>query len=151
MNFWKEFTDEKKASIKRAIEVAEMGSSGEIRVHLEEKCSKNVFDRAVDIFRKLEMNKTTLRNGILFYMAVGERKFVIIGDAGINAKVPVGYWDQIRDRVLQFFREERIPEGLIEGIRLAGEALKEHFPHQEDDVDELSNDISYGDHDTGDE
>jgi uncharacterized membrane protein len=150
MNFWKEFTDEKKASIRRAIEVAEMGSSGEIRVHLEEKCSKNVFDRAVDVFRKLEMNKTALRNGILFYAAVGEHKFVILGDAGINAKVPVGYWDQVRDTVLTFFREDRIPEGLIEGIRMAGEVLKEHFPHHADDVDELSNDISYGD-DTGDE
>jgi uncharacterized membrane protein len=145
MNFWKEFTDEKKASIRRAIEVAEMGSSGEIRVHLEDRCNKNVFDRAADIFRKLEMNKTALRNGILFYAAVGERKFVILGDAGINAKVPAGFWDQVRDKVLSFFREDKIPEGLIEGIRMAGEVLKEHFPHHADDVDELSNEISYGD------
>jgi uncharacterized membrane protein len=144
MNFWENFSDEKKAGIKRAIEVAEMNTSGEIRVHLENTCKKNIFDRAVDIFEKLEMHKTKLRNGILFYVAVKDRKFVIIGDVGINRKVEEGFWDSIKETVLGFFKADKIAEGLMEGIRLAGEKLKEHFPYETNDVNELSNDISYG-------
>lgn len=145
MSFWKDFTDEKKAGIKRAIEVAEMNTSGEIRVHLENKCRKNVFDRAADIFLKLNMHKTALRNGILFYTAINDRKFVIIGDIGINAKVPSNFWDHIKETVLGYYKSGKIPEGLMEGIRMAGEQLKEHFPYESNDVDELPNEISYGD------
>lgn len=144
MNFWKEFSEENKAGIRRAIEVAELNTSGEIRVHLEDKCPKNEFDRAVEVFAKLEMQKTQLRNGILFYVAVSDRKFVIIGDAGINARVPENFWEEITETVLKFFRTEKITEGLMEGIRLAGEQLKEHFPYEDGDKNELPNDISFG-------
>jgi uncharacterized membrane protein len=144
-NFWENFSEEKKAGIKRAIEVAEMNTSGEIRVHLEEKCNKNSFDRAVEIFAKLDMHKTKLRNGILFYVAVKDRKFVIIGDQGINMKVPDGFWDNIKETVLANFKSDKIVEGLIEGIRMAGEQLQAHFPYDASDVNELSDDISYGD------
>lgn len=144
MNFWENFSDEKRAGIKRAIEVAEMNTSGEIRVHLEDSCKTDIFDRAVEIFRKLEMHKTKLRNGILFYLAVKDRKFVIIGDAGINRKVPEGFWDGVKELVISHFKSGMIAEGLMKGIEMAGEQLKEHFPHEADDVDELPNDISYG-------
>jgi uncharacterized membrane protein len=151
MSFWESFSEEKKAGIKRAIEVAEMNTSGEIRVHLEDKCKKDIFDRAVDIFEKLDMHKTKLRNGILFYVAVIDRKFAIIGDAGINEKVPAGFWDGIRETMTEYFKKNKISEGLTEGIRLAGEQLKTHFPYQDDDVDELSNEISYGEIERNDE
>ena len=144
MGFRDILTDEMKAGIKRAIEVAEMDTSGEIRVHLEDRCKINVFDRAADIFKKLEMHKTALRNGVLFYMAIGDRKFVIIGDAGINAKVPEGFWNLIKETVIGYFREDKFAEGLMEGIRMAGESLSLYFPRDAADVDELPNEISYG-------
>ncbi len=144
MNFWEQFTDEKKATIRRAIEVAEMQTSSEIRIHIEDRCKKNVFDRAVDIFAKLNMHKTALRNGVLFYVAVTDHKFVVIGDAGINRVVPENFWDHLRSTVLSFFREDQITEGIMEGIRLAGEQLAVHFPCEEGDTNELSNEISYG-------
>ncbi len=144
MNFWEDFTEEKKAALRRTIEVAELATSGEIRVHLEDTCKKNLFDRAVDIFARLDMHKTALRNGVLFYVAVADHKFVVIGDAGINAKVPENFWNEIRETVLACFKEEKITEGLMEGIRLAGEQLATHFPRLEGDINELSNEISYG-------
>ena len=52
-----------------------------------------MLDRAAWVFKKLGMHKTAERNGVLFYLAVDDRKFAIIGDAGINAKVPAGFWD----------------------------------------------------------
>jgi uncharacterized membrane protein len=81
----------------------------------------------------------------LFYIAISDRKFVILGDIGINTKVPADFWDQVKKTVLGYFKTDNIAEGLIEGIRLAGEQLKEHFPHESNDVNELPNDISYGD------
>jgi len=145
MSFWEQFSDEKKAAITRAIEEAEMETSGEIRVHIEDRCKKNVFDRAVDIFAKLGMHKTALRNGVLFYVAVADRKFVVIGDVGINQVVPDNFWDHIRSTVLSYFRQDRIADGLMEGIRLAGEQLAVSFPYAAGDVNELPNDISFGD------
>ena len=80
------FTAEQQQEIIRAIRNAEMDTSGEIRLHLEESCGDDVLDRAADIFRKLEMHKTELRNGVLIYLAVKDRQFAIIGDVGINEK-----------------------------------------------------------------
>ena len=144
MNFWKSFTDQQKAMISRAIEVAEMNTSGEIRVHIENTCKEEPMDRAAYVFSKLGMQKTANRNGVLFYLAVRDRKFVILGDAGINQKVPADFWENITEVVLQNFREGRITEGLVEGVRMAGQQLKAHFPYQMDDKNELSNEISYG-------
>jgi uncharacterized membrane protein len=89
------------------------------------------------------MNKTEARNGVLFYLAVSDRKFAIIGDAGINAKVPQGFWDEIKALMQNSFREGKFTEGLSQGILLAGTQLKAHFPFNKDDVNELSDEISF--------
>jgi uncharacterized membrane protein len=89
------------------------------------------------------MHKTAERNGVLFYLAVNDRKFAIIGDAGINAKVPPGFWDDISELLKKNFKEGKFTEGLSEGILLAGEHLKKHFPHRPDDVNELPDEISF--------
>ncbi len=139
------FTEEEKENIKLSIKNAELDTSGEIRVHVENKCKGEVLDRATFVFDKLKMNKTELRNGVLFYLAIKNRKFAILGDVGINEKVPEDFWDNIKDTMLTFFREDKFAEGLAEGVAMAGMQLKEHFPYQTDDVNELSDDISFGD------
>lgn len=144
-SFWKTFTGQHKATLKRAIEVAELGTSGEIRVHIENRCQEEPMDRAAHIFASLKMHKTELRNGVLFYLSVEDKQFVILGDAGIHAVVPSGFWDQITDKVLDYFKDGIITEGLVEGVRLAGEQLKEYFPYREGDINELPDDISWGD------
>ncbi|MBM3435706.1 MAG: TPM domain-containing protein [Bacteroidetes bacterium] len=138
------FTTQEKDDISIAIKNAELDTSGEIRVHIEEKCKGEVLDRATDIFKKLEMHKTKLRNGVLFYLAVKNRKFAVIGDAGINRVVPVNFWDTVRDKLLNHFRENHFAAGLVEGIELAGLQMKKYFPFQKDDINELPDDISYG-------
>jgi uncharacterized membrane protein len=89
------------------------------------------------------MQKTELRNGVLFYLAVEDRKFAILGDAGINAKVPENFWDSIKESMLNKFKNNEFADGLVEGITLAGGKLKEHFPYQQGDVNELSDEISF--------
>jgi uncharacterized membrane protein len=137
------FNEEQKTKILASIKEAEKASSGEIRVHIETSFNGDVLDRAAWVFKKLGMHKTALRNGVLFYLAVETRKFAVIGDAGINAKVHEGFWDSTKEVMLKNFREGKFTEGLSNGIILAGEQLKTHFPHQRDDVNELPDDISF--------
>lgn len=139
------FTNEQKARIKAAIQTAERNTSGEIRVHLENHCkTENVLDRAAQVFAMLKMHETKARNGVLIYMAVKDHKFGIIGDGGINAKVEENFWDETKEKMVKHFKQGKFTEGLVEGILCVGERLKEFFPYQKDDKNELSDDISFG-------
>lgn len=138
------FTAVEKEDITLAIKNAELDTSGEIRVHIDEKCKGDARDKAAYLFEKLKMHETEQRNGVLFYLALKNRKFAILGDVGINSVVPDNFWDDIRDKMLDHFRENEFVDGLIEGIMMAGQQLKEHFPYQRDDVNELPDDISFG-------
>jgi len=144
MGVQKYFSEADKLQITNAIRVAEMNTSGEIRVHIENKCVGDVLDRAAYIFEKLEMHKTALRNGVLFYLAMDDRKFAILGDAGINKEVAEDFWESTKEVVIKKLKEGKIAEGLANGIIKAGDQLKSHFPYQKDDINELSDDISFG-------
>jgi uncharacterized membrane protein len=137
------FTKEQQSIILAAVKEAENQTSGEIRVHIETNCDEDVLDRTAWVFKKLGMHKTAERNGVLFYLAVKDRKFAVIGDAGINSKVPAGFWDDVKELLLKRFRDGKFTEGLSEGIIMAGEHLKKHFPHKKDDVNELPDEISF--------
>jgi len=138
------FSRQEKEEIKQAIMNAELDTSGEIRVHIENTFTGDVMDRAAFIFKQLGMNKTELRNGVLIYLAVKNRRFAIIGDNGIHKVVPENFWDNIKVRMLDHFREGRFADGLIEAVTAAGEHLKKHFPRQRNDVNELTDEISFG-------
>lgn len=137
------FSNAEELQIMNAIREAESNTSGEIRVHIENKCKTEVLDRAAQVFDLLKMQKTALRNGVLFYLAIRDKKFAILGDVGINAKVPENFWDEIKELMLEYFKKGEFADGLAQGIIRAGEQLKEHFKHQDDDVNELSDEISY--------
>jgi uncharacterized membrane protein len=138
------FTTEEKEAIINAIQVAEKNTSGEIRVHLENTCNDNVLDRAAFIFEKLQIHKTQKRNGVLFYLSVQDKKFAVLGDAGINAVTPENFWDEIKNTLTKFFNQGDFVTGLIRGIEITSEVLKNDYPYQKNDVDELPNEISFG-------
>lgn len=138
------FSKQEQEDIKQAIMNAELDTSGEIRVHIENTVSGDVMDRAAFLFQQLGMNKTELRNGILIYLAVKNRRFAILGDRGIHKVVPENYWNDIKANMLNHFRENRFTEGLVEAITATGLHLKKHFPHHRNDVNELSDEISFG-------
>lgn len=138
------FSPEEKASIELAIREAEKNTSGEIRVHIENKCNIDVLDRAAAVFHHLKMDQTELRNGVLFYLALSSRKFAIIGDSGINAMVPENFWNDIKEMMAGHFQNKEFATGLIKGIQEAGKSLKQFFPYQEDDINELPDEISFG-------
>jgi uncharacterized membrane protein len=137
------FSKEQQAQILAAVKEAENETSGEIRVHIETFCHEDVLDRAAWIFKKLGMQNTAERNGVLFYLAVRDRKFAVIGDTGINSKVPAEFWDDVKELLQKNFREGKFSEGLSEGIILTGAHLKKHFPYSKDDINELPDEISF--------
>ncbi|MDY0342904.1 MAG: TPM domain-containing protein [Lentimicrobium sp.] len=139
------FTKDQQEDILQAILDAELNTSGEIRVHIENKCPGDILDRAAYIFKKLEMDRTKLKNGVLFYLATHNRSFAILGDSGINSVVPDNFWESTKVLMINHFREDHFAEGLIAGIQQAGLQLKKHFPYESDDVNELKDDISFGD------
>lgn len=144
MNPEKFFDPKQKVDILTAIREAELNTSGEIRVHIENELKGDVLDRASYIFQKLNIHKTKARNGVLFYLAIKSKKFAILGDVGINEKVSENFWENIKETMSENFKNENFTEGLSRGIILTGEQLKKHFPYMSDDVNELSDEISFG-------
>lgn len=138
------FTTEQEQRIIAAIKEAEGQTSGEIRVHLEKELIGDTLNVAARIFHELEMDTTAERNGVLIFIVPSMHRFAIIGDQGINEKVPTNFWDDIRDVMQQYFRKGDFTNGVIEGVKMSGKKLKEYFPRQSDDVNELPDEISYG-------
>lgn len=127
-----------------AIRRAEDHTSGEIRVHLEPHSKIDPFERAAQVFDLLHMNNTRLANGVLIYVAVEDRTLVIMGDTGINDVVPRDFWESTKDIIIQHFKEGDIKQGLVDGILMAGQQLKKHFPKDHDSRNELPDSISFG-------
>ena len=130
--------------IVEAIRVAECDTSGEIRVHIEKICDIDVYERALDVFHMLKMDNTKQQNGVLIYVAVDNKSFVIFGDQGINKIVGLDFWNSTRDKISSQFKSGNFKQGIIDGIKEAGHVLSQHFPWQHGDSDELENTISKG-------
>ena len=130
--------------IVEAIRLAELNTSGEIRVHIEKTSNGDATNRALDVFYKLKMDNTKLQNAVLIYVAVKEKTFVIYGDKGINEVVEKDFWNSTKDVIQSHFKSGDFKQGLVEGILKSGEQLKKHFPYDHLDTNELSNEISKG-------
>lgn len=138
------FTEAQQQQIVEAIRLAELNTSGEIRVHLEAKCEGDAYAHAKTVFEQLGMHNTEQKNGVLIYLAYDDKKFAILGDSGIHEKVSQQFWDHEKELLLSHFKQEEYAEGLCKVIAQAGQKLKIHFPYQDNDTNELSNDISFG-------
>ncbi len=129
--------------IVEAILAAEKNTSGEIRVHIEKICKTDSYKRAIEVFKKLGMAATKERNAVLIYIAEDSHKFAIIGDSGIHEKVGNDFWVKSADTLNSYFKNKLFVEGIKETILFCGVALKQYFPYQSNDANELSNEITY--------
>jgi uncharacterized membrane protein len=136
-------SDKEQEKIKHSIEWAEKATSGEVRVCIEKKCAKDAYERAVECFFDLKMQETKLKNGVLIYVAMNDRKFAIIGDTGINEVISDDFWDSTKLLMLEKFKTDEIAEGISLGVIEAGKQLKKYFPYQSDDINELPDDIVF--------
>ncbi len=147
------FSAEEEQCVEAAIAAAEKRTSGEVRCYLDRDVPDkppvdgDAYLQARRMFAKLGMHRTASRNGVLVYLAVRSRKFAIVGDEALHALVGDDFWADVVALMARHFAEERFAEGVAEGVALIGEKLRVHFPYQDDDVNELPDEISYGDDD----
>ena len=120
-NFLKEY---EKDLIVATIRKAELETTGEIRVHIDDRCDEKAFDRAVKLFYHLNIDKTLFKNGVLIYIAAEDRKFAVIGD--------------------EDFLESNYCKGIVESIERISEILINYFPQTDNwKHNELDDEISF--------
>jgi len=131
--------------IAQAITEAERRTSGEICVHVTPHCLGETIPQAEAVFNAKKLYSTMRRNAVLIYIAYKDRKLAILGDEGINNLVPDGFWyDAVQ--VLTYHLKRHSPvEGICEAVTLIGEKLKDYFPADREDINEISNEVSYED------
>ncbi|MEM9835398.1 MAG: TPM domain-containing protein [Bacteroidota bacterium] len=138
------FAPEEEARIIEAIRLAEAGTTGEIRVHLENDAKRNAMEECLAVFHRLGMHKTRDRNAVLILLEIKRKEFAIIGDVGIDAKVSEDFWDEERDLMQRHFRMHQFTEGLVLAIEQIGAKLQRFFPMAGDNPNQLPDEISYG-------
>lgn len=129
--------------IEAAIERAEKQTSGEIHVHVASHSREDVRESAVMAFETLGMAETKQRNGVLLFFATEDRKFAVIGDKGINDIVGQGFWDDVVSVISKGFAAGTPIDAICEAIDLCGTKLRDNFPPDEKDDDELPNEVSF--------
>lgn len=137
------FTPQEEALLVEAIRLAELDTSGEIRVHIESEMQEDILMDAQQVFIRLHMDRTKDRNGVLIYLIPTEKQFAIIGDIGIHGKVGSEFWSASRLKLEEAFRSGNYCSGLVSTIQEIGKQLKKHFPWQRNDINELPDTISY--------
>lgn len=137
-------TADQQKTVVAAVRLAEKGTSGEIRIHIDGECRKDPIRRAEEVFARLGMHRTELRNGVLIYLACNTKVFAVIGDKGINDVVPHDFWEDTAALLKQHFSKGEYTEGLAGAAMHIGKKLKDYFPYQEDDINEQPDQISFG-------
>jgi len=131
--------------VKAAIGEAERQTSGEIRVSVARFFWGGVRAAAERAFARLGVARTKDRNGVLFFIVPARKKFVVLGDAGIHARVGQEFWDCVAGLMSGHFKKGEFTEGLVAAIREAGRELAAAFPYDAAvDVNELADDVDFG-------
>ncbi len=105
----------------------------------KKEAEEEVREAAVTAFFSEKLYKTKDENGILLFISVFERKVWILADSGINARIDTDRWQGIVEIITAGIKDGRHADSLCEAIREVGDILKEHFPIQPDDINELRN------------
>jgi uncharacterized membrane protein len=143
MKLSKYFTSKQLGSIRDAILETELNTTGEIRLHIENRCETDLLERTQEVFHALHMHTTEQRNGVLIYVALIDKKAAIIGDEGIDTLMPECFWKDKVDELLNYFKNGEYTTGLVNTIKQIGDKLQSYFPVESDDINELSDEISF--------
>lgn len=136
-------TEEQEQRIIKAIAEAENKTSGEVRVHIEHKSNRDPLERAARIFHELGMDETELQNGVLIYIATEDHKAAVYAGKGIHKQVEEGFWNDVLNILLDHFKQQEFEAGIVEAVKIVGNKLKELYPYRRDDINELTDEISY--------
>jgi uncharacterized membrane protein len=123
--------------IVQAIKEAEAKTSGEIRVFITHKKVEHPVAAAQAHFEHLGMTRTKHRNGVLIFVAPRSRKFAVIGDEAVHKLCGDVFWTETAGEMTNYFKQSDFTQGIVHGIRKAGQLLARHFPAGPDDKNEL--------------
>lgn len=107
------------------------------------RLTEAVRERAVRAFFEKELYRTRDATGILIFVSLLEHKVWILGDRGIDEKIPPGFWNNLAVELAAGIREGHPCETLCSTIARCGEELKKHFPRKPDDKNELTNELIF--------
>src|SRR5438270_10904221 len=124
------FSERDLDDIAAAVSRVEAAATAEVRVHLERRVPRrrDALVRAQEVFRRLHMDTTRHRNGVLVYLALEDRKLAIVGDAGIHARVGDAYWEGVRDLMVRHLRAEAPRDAVVHLVEDLGRVLVQHVP-----------------------
>jgi len=115
-------------AVEAAIRQAESRTSGELRVSIAGYFRGDPRRLAERAFRRLGMNATQNRNGVLIFIAPARRQVVVLGDAGIHDHVGDEYWRRVAAQLSAALRAGEANQGLLQAITTVGDELARHFP-----------------------
>lgn len=96
--------------------------------------------RAASAFVEEEVFATRDRTGMLLFISRFEHRVVVLGDAGINAKVEPSAWSGIAGGLASGINSGHATEAVIEAIEACGKLLEDAgVERRDDDIDELPN------------
>jgi uncharacterized membrane protein len=85
-------------------------------------------DRALAVFSDLRVWDTEYNNGVLIYLLLADRDVEIVADRGIHARAGAEAWETVCRAMEACFRDGRVEEGAVTGIRAVGALIARHFP-----------------------
>ena len=111
-----------------AIAAAERETSGRIRVLVARHLTTDPVAAAGRHFRKMGLDGSPGRNGILIFVAPRSRRFAVVGDQGVHEQCGDAFWTELAAAMEGHFKRGDFTEGIVHGIERAGELLAAHFP-----------------------
>ena len=136
------FEEQFSIQVEKAIEEAELLTSAEFKLHIEESCNEDLLDRAAFVFSELELHKTEKRNAVLLYVSINDRRVSILADAGAKAHLSEEFLSNCLSILIQDFKSDNYAEGIRSCFLSIASTLKSQFPYQENDVNEINNKVS---------
>jgi putative membrane protein len=108
-----------------------------------ERMSAAVRKRAIIAFYEKGLYRTRDETGILIFLSLLEKKVWILGDKGINAKIPENFWVEIANEISRGMFEKTHCNAMISAIEKCSKELTKYFPIKPDDTNELSNKVIF--------
>ncbi|MES2661089.1 MAG: TPM domain-containing protein [Verrucomicrobiota bacterium] len=134
-------TETEETLLVEAIREQELRTSAEIRICVSYKHLWRHERYAWKVFERAGMRNTRRRNGVLIAMMPRIKKVVVIGDTGIDAVVPQDFWKETVAAMIHEMHKSAALPALREGLRRVGDVLAVHWPREDGDANELTDEI----------
>mgnify|MGYP000591919367 CR=1 FL=1 len=118
-------------------------TSAEFKIIFCQHAWSGIQRKAEKLFKKYGLDKTRERNAVLLLIVEKDRELLIYGDEGIHKKSSTEHWPAVRDAILDDFCSGDYYTGLSTGIEMVAENLMRHFPTDDNNQNEVSNEILF--------